>query len=364
MNVTEEFIFGQHMKNINVKYEEFSREIKSMQTPDTFTFAYATDIHYIRNHPFLFTGYYKVKEMVEFSKYIGLDLIALTGDIVDGNVKIESQERDIYDIISLVKDAKSTSVLISKGNHDDCSWYAYQNNLGIEAIITPELWYSYAVNPIRVQYPIILDEENIAGGYYYIDYPMQKIRVINLNTNDIPCIVNEKGTFDKECCGQWRLGISEKQLLWLSKVLKLTEPGWAVIFMSHDFLVNAKDENEQVKNGIQAWEIILGYKNGTNGIVKNSEKDFEANVEFDFRDNKSNDILPYLYGHVHKDTKKIQDGIVAVSTKNINGDIGKPWYDDNVVVDGCWDCMIINRKQRELQIKRFGIKNAERIIRY
>ena len=70
MNVTEEFIFGQHMKNINVKYEEFSREIKSMQTPDTFTFAYATDIHYIRNHHFFLRDITKLKKWLNFQNIL------------------------------------------------------------------------------------------------------------------------------------------------------------------------------------------------------------------------------------------------------------------------------------------------------
>ena len=68
-------------------------------------------------------------------------------------------------------------IAISKGNHDDCSWYAYKNKLGLDSVISPEMWYSYVVNPIRVRYPISIDENNKAGGYYYIDYPLHKIRV-------------------------------------------------------------------------------------------------------------------------------------------------------------------------------------------
>ena len=219
MNTTENYIFNQHLKNINTKWEDFSREVKEIQTPETFSILYATDIHYIRKYAMYIPAYYKIGEMVEFSKYAGFDLLALTGDIVDGNTTLKRQKRDLYDIVSLVREAKTTSVLISKGNHDDCSWYAYKNELGKDAIITQDLWYSFVVNPIRVQYPIVLDKENVAGGYYYIDYPLHKIRVININTNDTE-IIEEDGKFKKENCGQWNLGIRQKQLNWLIKALE------------------------------------------------------------------------------------------------------------------------------------------------
>ena len=68
MNTTEEYIFEQHMKNLNTKWEDFSREIKDIQTPDTFSMLYATDIHYIRKYAKLVPAYYKVKESAKLQK--------------------------------------------------------------------------------------------------------------------------------------------------------------------------------------------------------------------------------------------------------------------------------------------------------
>lgn len=194
------------MKNLNTKWEEFSKEIKDMQSPETFSILWATDVHYIRKYAKYIPAYYKIEDMVEFSRCAGFDLLAITGDIVDGNTALTRQKRDLYDIINLIREAKSTSIAISKGNHDDCSWYAYKNKLGLDSVISPEMWYSYVVNPIRVQYPISIDENNKAGGYYYIDYPLHKIRVININTNDIPYITAEDGTIAKKYCGHWMFG--------------------------------------------------------------------------------------------------------------------------------------------------------------
>ena len=95
MNTTEEYIFHEHLKNLNTKWEDFSREIKDMQTPNTFSILYATDIHYIRKYAKYVPVYYKLKQMVEFSKYAGFDLLALTGDIIDGNASIKRQKRGL-----------------------------------------------------------------------------------------------------------------------------------------------------------------------------------------------------------------------------------------------------------------------------
>lgn len=38
------------MKSLNTKWEEFSKEIKDMQSPETFSILWATDIHYIRKY--------------------------------------------------------------------------------------------------------------------------------------------------------------------------------------------------------------------------------------------------------------------------------------------------------------------------
>lgn len=365
MNTAEMHIIDSHMKNLNTKWDEFSKKIIDAQKANTFSILYATDIHYIRKYAFYIPAYYKLKEMVEFSRYVGFDLLALTGDIVDGNSPKENQKQDICDVLNLVREAKTTSVLISKGNHDDCSWFAYKRELGAGAVISEEEWYSYAVNPIRVQYPIVLDEENKAGGYYYIDYPAHKIRVININTNDTPIITDDTGRLIKDYCGQWSMGISEKQLKWLVKALTFEEEGWSVIFMSH--ISPLYDGTDGIlRNGQMVWDIIKAYKNGENGSVKSNEKYFEAEVDYDFTDNKSKDVLVYMCGHTHRDSCDVYDGITVIGTKNILGPLcnaDKNWGDPNFPIDGSWDCVIIDKKERILRTERYGISSAGRQIK-
>lgn len=352
------------MKNLDIKWEDFSREIKDMQTPETFSILYATDVHYIRKYAKYVPAYYKLKEMVEFSKCAGFDLMAISGDIVDGNATLKRQKRDLYDVINLIREAKTTSVAISKGNHDDNSWYTFSHNMDIDSVLSPDEWYSYVINPLRVQYPIVLDKENMAGGYYYIDYPLHKIRVINLNTNDIPYVLDDLGKLIKEYCGHWTLGISERQIKWLCEVLKFDEPGWAVLFMSHNLPVMIEGGKSEVKNGALAWEIIKAYKNGEKGFVKNDEKYYEAEASYDFTENKSNEVLAYLFGHIHKDNTLVKDGITTVSTKRLLGRLEFDWDNIDEEIDGGWDCILINRKKRVMQTIRNNAEKTRRDISF
>lgn len=363
MNTTEQFIFSQHMKNINTRWEDFARENMAIQSPESLSIIYGTDLHYIRKYAYYTPSYYKLCEMVEFSGYIGADLLAITGDIVDGNTTMKRQYRDLYDVLGVLKKSKTTSVALSKGNHDGCEWYAYQKRLGEGNWLTEKDWYVHAVNPLRVQYPMVLDEENPQGGYYYIDYPVQKIRVINLNTSDSYVVLDEDGVPLREYCSQWHLGMKEKQLKWLTKALTFKEEGWSVIFMSHDFLVPFGDDFAGVvSNGEQAWEIIKAFKNCEKGTAKNTAEYYQSEVMYDFTKNPSNDVLVYMFGHVHADNTFKKDGITAVSTINILKAEPADWDSPESEVIGGWDFVTVDKKKRMFYSKRYGVEGKDRSI--
>lgn len=363
MNYMEQYIFAQHDKNINKKYEGFAKEIMALQNADIFTLLFATDVHYIRRYALYLPSYYKLKEMVEFSGYIGADLLAVAGDMVDGNTTLDRQYRDLYDVVSLIRNSKTTSVVLSKGNHDDCSWYASKNGLGAGGTINEEQWFNHVVNPIRVSYPIVLDEENPTGGYYYVDYPFHKIRVINLNTNDVPHIMGEDGNFiNEDMIGQYGLGVSEKQIKWLAnKAFKFNEEDWSALIISH----SGAPIDEHVRNRELVSRIINAFKNGDKGVVKSDIEYFEANVDYDFSSNKSSDFLCWLAGHIHEDTVTNVDGITVITTRNLLGeDHDMVWDNPDDISYGSWDCMLIDKKNRKLISKRYNQPQFNREIKF
>jgi len=369
-NILKSNIVEFHKKEVNTKFEEFAIKVMSEQTADSFCFLHATDVHYIRSYPPLIPVYRKLKAMVDFTGYAGIDLLAVTGDLVDGNLPVRLQYRDLYDFVSLVKNSKSTSVVLSKGNHDDCSWYTYAHNLDSSNNIDARQWYNHVVNPIRTQYPIVVDEKNPDGGYYYIDYPQQKIRVINLNTSDFPYeneeLYDENKKFKHDhYCAQWILGMREQQIKWLKNALTFEEEGWSVMLMSHEVLFRYREGIDYVRNGELVWEMLKAFKNKAKGKISSNEPNFEFELEYDFTQNKSDDVLPYIFGHCHLDQVIEKDGIFAVSAKNlIKAAMNENVEDDCGDLDGGWDCVILDKKTRTFKSFRFGASDADREFKY
>ena len=367
MNILEKHVFEEHLKHIHPEWTDFAYKITSLQSSDTFTVLYATDVHYIRKYARYVPSYYQVEEMVKFSGAVGADLLALGGDLADGNTTHERQCRDLYDLVSLVRESKTTSVALSRGNHDDCSWYTWSHSLPVEGNTLSERdWYSQVVNRVRASYPILLDEKNPMGGYYAVDDAFHKVRVLNLNTNDYAFKTDAEGKFaSQKDVGHWSFGLREAQLRWLASMLVLPGKDWSVLLMSHacPFL----NEDEPVHNGKLVLALLKAFLKGEKGTLTSDDPAFPAEIAYDYTNAPSNDLMPYLYGHVHRDTVRVVDGITAVSTRDLLGDSSaklETWDNPNLRAYNSWDVMLFDKASRVLKIRRYGMPECDRDIAY
>jgi len=356
------------LNTLDTRFEDFAAEVVREQSPSTLTVLFGTDVHFIREYINYAPVYEKVQEMVDFSHRIGVDLLALTGDLVDGNAPLNIQFRDLFDLVSLVKKTAATSVILSQGNHDDCSWFAYKQALGAEGVISKREWYNAVVNPIRTSFPLTVNEAEPDGGYYYVDYPVQKIRAINLNTSDNPLVLEEDGKhLVQKYCSQWAFGFQEAQLQWLARALQLPEDDWSVLFFSHTAPLIETD----MYNRDLFAALLRAFKNGECGELKSEDPMYPATVSYDFTVNRSHDVLAHLYGHYHRDTVTVADGVTCVCTKSLLGfDHGQEAYFVDVPGVGTvgkdiynsWDCMLIDKTARRLTAKRYGLRALDRVI--
>ena len=367
MNSVEQYIFQQNMAQLDTHWEPFAKEIMALQTPDTFTCLYATDIHYIRKYAYYAVVYSRLQEMVAFSGHIGADLLAVTGDLADGNTTLTRQYRDLYDVVSLLRQSKTTFLALSKGNHDNCGWYSYQHELGVDNLITPEQWYTHVVNPVRVQFAIRCDAANPGGGYYAMDDPFHKIRILNLDSSDLPVVTDENGLLPKQWCGHWTFGFRQAQLRWLAEMLRLPEPGWGVMLLSH--CCPLTENEEPVLNGDLVKQLLRAFQNGEKGTLTGDLPHMEAEAPYDFTQNQSRELLPWFYGHVHRDDVQVRDGVTLVSTRNLLGKVPAPdsWdrgEDSTALFNGSWDCILLDRKRRHVTIRRFDRPAENRSFDY
>lgn len=362
-----DFSHAEFLNTLDTRFEEFANEVVREQSASTLTVLFGTDVHYIRGYDNYAPVYEKVREMVDFSRRVGVDLLALTGDLIDGNAPLDVQFRDLFDLVSLVKQADTTSVILSQGNHDDCSWFAYKQALGAEGVISKREWYNAVVNRIRTSFPITVNPAEPDGGYYYVDYPVQKIRAINLNTSDNPLVLEEDGKhLVQQYCSQWAFGFQQAQLQWLANALQLPA-GWSVIFFSHTSPLIEED----MHNRDLFAALLRAFRNGECGTLVSEDAMYPATVSYDYTQNRGCDVLAHLYGHYHCDTVKVVDGITCVCTKSLLGfDHGQEQYFVEVPGVGTvgkdiynsWDCMLIDKANRRLTAKRYGLRQLDRTI--
>ena len=183
-----------------------------------------------------------------------------------------------------------------------------------------------------------------------------------MNTSDFPYeeanVFDENGKFARKgYCALWVFGIRQKQIQWLIDALSVEE-GWSVMILSHNFILPYQDQQESdfVRNGNYVWEILKAYRNGEKGSIQGGEGNFEINVEYDFTQNKSNDLLPMIFGHCHKDVVLTMDGITAISSTNL--------LTASNEVGGGWDYFIIDKKDRTLKVFRYGEPSGGRYIKF
>jgi Icc-related predicted phosphoesterase len=269
----EEYIY----KNIDKKTEQFlksfARSIVDIKKKGSFSFLFATDLHYKSNDKLTFGTIKKLREMVMCAKLIKPDLFILNGDLTDGHSEKSVILAELSEMFDNLK-SLDIPIIINKGNHDSATWFAFEAKSA--EYVTDGEW-NALVSKVTKR-----DE----CGYGYLDFDKHKIRAVYLNTSDIVNETDEQGNIASNC-RQWCLGIDEEQINWLKNTLLLCPKDYTVIFFSHYIPFG-----EKVENGEQVWKVI---------------KDF----------NQKNKVLAYIYGHKHKDFAENRNGITCICTKDM-----------------------------------------------
>ena len=182
-------------------------------------------------------------------------------------------------------------------------------------------------------------EQNIHFDSYgtslYVDDLASKTRFIGVDTNKV--FENNVAVGDT---------IKQSQLDWLSnEALKFNEPGWAIVFFSHQPISNHGHAN--ISNPKAMYDLLTTYKNGS--------------------DPNKADFIGWFSGHLHKDLEydvgadgtalPFHQVIISSDATNIAYDDATKHPLDASDQSHCIDFVTINRKSREVKITRLGIGN-------
>lgn len=338
---------------VRIEAESVAEKIQAHQNENTFNFALFSDLHYA---PEKYGEIYKgssdyetvVSHMVDainiVNEQIPLECLITLGDNVEGQV----YTTDSTDLAATVAEraANSLSVIHSKvkdlntalkrlqiprisckGNHDDGSINAYygesDHTYKLAYIMQDADYYTRFFKHNANKERIILSDP-AAGLTAYLDLPTSKIRMIFLNSIDIPYQADSDGNcpyigspYNQYLCGQHTFGYQQTQLDWLANTaLKLPDSDWQVMIFQHHPMLNNFSKYANTASDYQRFNydvlegILDAFQHGTTythtsttGKAPNGATSalFACTLSADFTAQGAGQIIAIWNGHIHRD---------------------------------------------------------------
>ena len=331
------------------------RNILNYQDKDSVSIVLMTDNH----HKQVGNQIPAVKSIQKVLDNCDIKAVVVGGDNIIDTIPTYESEVSIMREIMNEYYKLDTKILPIVGNHDDltfqCVYNTIQQSDVTDFCIKPQLMNTLTMK--RSDDFIVRDSNNILGNYYYYDIPNTDIRVLCLNTNDIPYDLTETKTINEietkvYKYSSWNhTAISEAQANWVSNMLSNFN-GKLIVF-SHVPLALMKG-NEMPINGDCIVEILKAWKNGTSVSYVGTNTDIPCVVNQTF--SGTHDIIGCFGGHTHYDNLVNNDGINYVSTLNSSC---SQWSDAPTRTAGTYseiafDAITVLPSKRKVKITRFG----------
>ena len=297
------------------------------------------------------------------------DAIILGGDNIDGYHNaidgLVSDERQISAEFVLGGIGSSDRFAL-KGNHDDGSIRLTDYRAGrrpeftsVPPIISDETFRKDYLNS-----ELLFGEvRNGDSDYLFKDYPSKKVRVICLNSNDNPEMLDTDG--GAKYPGINIMGYRQDQLDWLANVaLKNVPEDYTTIIFSH-IDPSVDQYNSKIITGYDSHvnqgcvnSIIKDFIAGTSEEVTGSVTDWQADVKVNFSDQGPRKFAGYVHGHLHVETYTSNLGFNDIGVLASVGPKGTQTGDN----DG-WNVISIDPDNSKIILTGFG-KATNREFKY
>lgn len=347
---------------VETNIETVCTALDGIQTENTSSVFFMTDLHlkaFDTNYEKTFMPIKRAMGALQrVAKQNAIDFVTLGGDYL-WNSTATTRKLAIapYKFLQELMLPFAGKCFALKGNHDDNS-IAFTTQ-GESSLILPSEEYRMLGKQYEKSGTIYNPTDHNFYGYY--DIPSQKIRVIFVNTVDIPYEISGGSLVYN---GQHMTAIRQTQSEFIQNALKFEESGWAVLFMSHHGLVNSSlfESSEDYTSNL--WEIIKAYKNKSaySGTITNVVGSYQVSV--DYTNNASNEVIACITGHNHADRSAVVDGILNVSTGSascsmtteVDGTELTPTL--NSETETVFDIYTIDRESKKLYATRYGLGNS------
>ncbi len=285
------------------------------------------------------------------------DVAIANGDNINGNTYRPTLVWNTMHVWAMLSTAYlKTALFMLPGNHDT----------GIGQ--TPKLVAEDAMtehdlkNAYHTVKPLYGEVRNGDSLYFYKDLTDKKVRVIGLNSSDIPWTTDSQGNYVHNRLEE--AGFSVTQLKWLVDVaLKLPDNSWQVVFFFHHPLSTGTFYNAQA-----LIDIIKAFKNGGSVVINRSDVDDMqiVGLKADFTTQGAGTVIGVFNGHYHADSQDLTtlNGTpIVVTDASLSNSIGEQLERRNTVNEDCWETISIDTNARTIHCYRFG-RGSDREFNY
>ena len=320
-------IGGSVMCNDYIK-EEVSRVITELQAvqlahPEALTIGFMTDLHFRRD---MYDVLVNLIDDMSAVQMISQD--CLVGGLMMGGDNIAETSTRANQLLNLKAYGNKIRqiglpVYSTKGNHDDSSISGWDSSVSKYRIgyniFDPE--YYLHTEKVLENNPFVVFPSNPTGLYYYVDFPAERIRLIVLNSVDIPYVEDPDNAGYLMYGGQANYGYSNAQLNWVAHTAldfsdKKDADEWGVVTMQHvndNPNISAFSTAVVRNNGAQMYNIFKAFKARTTYSSTSSDTYFPHDVSVDFT-NAAQELIARISGHTHADRYVLSDDGLHIST--------------------------------------------------
>lgn len=331
-------------------YTEKLASIAGIISVDTFNLGLITDNHHQEDlySPGSLSHYANISAL---SRVAPIDVIVAGGDNINGDHSRNQTLVETRQATSTLyyRTAFDTDVFFAFGNHDTG---AFQGSGG-EDKTRPEN--CIRIDEIKSFYnaknPLFGEVRDDSSLYFYKDYSEKKVRLIVLNSFDLPETLKSDGTYRYNFLEQSAFG--SKQLRWLAnEALMLPASDWQVVIFSHACISGGLDTIPQI-NTTSLITILNAFQAGVATPVT-EDSDFPVDITADFTAQGQGTIIAFISGHKHADGQMVYKGvncIESLASLCFKGDVGR---EAGTETEDAWDIFQVDTTSRSIHISRFG----------
>lgn len=208
---------------------------------------------------------------------------------------------------------------------------------GLGIMLTKDELYSNLVLPC-----VGTDVTTTDGNYFYRDFTDYKIRVIVLDSSNVPFEENDDGSIKYDGVNLSVLG--EKQMIWLSTEALKIDYNWKVIILMHHPLNGSLDSMCPYDGHILVG-ILNAFNNKSTYSGSFSDFGYNYNVNVNYENNMNQRVICALCGHNHRALHSEDSGILNISIPNFSKG---------------FDCLVYNPNEETLSIIPYGYEGTIR----